>query len=117
MPVLQGKFNVQRIDRFIKDTTARRMAAVFRRGCCTAASGEGSQRRRARTARALTALFVDADFKASWRSGDAQTAVGLPDPGIDHRQQRWRAASVLAAADSPSICSATIGARNRSCGD
>src|SRR5687768_6795297 len=62
VPVMQGHFDVQRIDRFIKETTSRRMAAYFgvalrNQRAAVAKKGDASH------CQTLTALFVDADFK------------------------------------------------------
>src|SRR5437870_1664391 len=62
VPVVQGKFAVHRIDRFIKETTSRRMAAYF--GVALRTPGAATDRKGdAPHCQTLTALFVDADFK------------------------------------------------------
>jgi hypothetical protein len=62
IPVVRGKFNVQRIDRFIKETTARRMAAYF--GVALRIPKAAIDRKGSISyCQTLTALFVDADFK------------------------------------------------------
>jgi hypothetical protein len=62
VPVVDGKFAVGRIDRFIKETTARRMAAYFGVALRTPAAAKDRKGDAARC-QTLTALFVDADFK------------------------------------------------------
>jgi hypothetical protein len=75
VPVMQGHFDVQRIDRFIKETTSRRMAAYYGVALRTpqaAADRKGS----APYCQTLTALFVDADFK---HLGELETRKRLSD--------------------------------------
>jgi hypothetical protein len=75
VPVIDGKFNVQRIDRFIKDTTARRMAAYFGVALRTPQAARDRKGSGA-YCQTLTALFVDADFK---HLGEAETRKRLAD--------------------------------------
>jgi hypothetical protein len=62
VPVVQGKFNVHRIDQFIKQTTTRRMAAYFGVALRTQAAVT-DRKGDAAHCQTLTALYVDADFK------------------------------------------------------
>lgn len=75
VPVMQGKFNVQRIDHFIKETSARRMAAYFGVALRTPASAK-DKKGDATHCQTLTALFVDADFK---HLGEAETRKRLAE--------------------------------------
>ena len=75
VPVIDGKFNVRRIDRFIKETTARRMAAYFGVALRTPASAK-DRKGDAPHCQTLTALFVDADFK---HLGEVETRRRLAD--------------------------------------
>ena len=75
MPVLHGKFNVHRIDRFIKETSARRMAAYFGVALRTRQAAT-DKKGGAAYCQTLTALFVDADFK---HLGEAETRKRLAD--------------------------------------
>jgi hypothetical protein len=75
VPVIDGKFNVQRIGRFIKETTARRMAAYF--GVALRTQQAATDKKGGATyCQTLTALFVDADFK---HLGEAETRKRLAD--------------------------------------
>jgi hypothetical protein len=75
VPVVQGKFAVHRIDRFIKETIARRMAAYFGVALRTPVSAK-DRKGDARHCQTLTALFVDADFK---HLGEVETRKRLSD--------------------------------------
>jgi hypothetical protein len=75
VPVMDGKFNAQRVDRFIKETTARRMAAYFGVALRTPAAA-ADRKGDASHCQTLTALFVDADFK---HLGEAETRKRLAD--------------------------------------
>jgi hypothetical protein len=75
VPVMQGKFNVQRIDHFIKETSARRMAAYFGVALRTPASAK-DHKGDAPHCQTLTALFVDADFK---HLGEVETRKRLAE--------------------------------------
>jgi hypothetical protein len=75
VPVRQGKFNVQRIDRFIKETAALRMAAYFGVALRTPAAAT-DRKGDASHCQTLTALFVDADFK---HLGEVETRKRLSE--------------------------------------
>jgi hypothetical protein len=75
VPVVQGKFAVHRIDRFIQETAARRMAAFFGVALRTQAAMK-DRKGDATHCQTLTALFVDADFKIL---GEAETRRRLAE--------------------------------------
>jgi hypothetical protein len=75
VPVVHGKFAVHRIDRFISETSARRMAAYFGVALRTEAAAR-DRKGDASHCQTLTALFVDADFK---HLGEAETRQRLAD--------------------------------------
>lgn len=78
VPVVAGKFDARRIDRFIKGTAARRMAAYYGVALRTPASAT-DRRGGAIYCQTLTALFVDADFK---HLGEAVTRQRLAEFAI-----------------------------------
>lgn len=79
VPVMDGKFNTHRIDRFIKATAARRMAAYF--GVALRTSAAANDRKGDAThCHTLTALFVDADFKHLGEAITRQRVAAFPIP-------------------------------------
>jgi len=75
VPVVQGRFDVQRIDRFMKETTRLHMAAYFGVALRTPQAAR-DRKGSAPYCQTLTVLFVDADFK---HLGEAVTRKRLAE--------------------------------------